>query len=104
MATARLWGVSSQSCGTPLKFENNHLEDGTHEGMNLPRPPFFEKKLKLLLSMSFGPGRYDADDEEKGRAFPCGHLRWTERRNMAAFLELVTAGKVDAKRLAIKAS
>jgi hypothetical protein len=72
--------------------------------MNLPRPPFYEKKLELQLSMSYGPGRYDADHEEKGRDYPYGHLRWTERRMMAAFLDLVTAGKVDAKRLANKAS
>jgi hypothetical protein len=54
--------------------------------------------------MSYGPGRCDADHEEKGRDYPYGHLRWTERRNMAAFLELVAAGKAGAKRLAIKAS
>jgi predicted dehydrogenase len=68
-------------------------------GMNLPRPPFYEKELELRLSMSYGPGRYDADYEEKGRDYPYGYVRWTERRNMAAFLDLVAAGKVDVKRL-----
>ena len=68
-------------------------------GMDLPRPPFYEKELELRLSMSYGPGRYDSDYEEKGRDYPYGYVRWTERRNMAAFLDLVAAGKVDVKRL-----
>jgi len=68
-------------------------------GMDLPRPPFYEKELELRLSMSYGPGRYDSDYEEKGQDYPYGYVRWTERRNMASFLDLVAEGKVNVTRL-----
>jgi threonine dehydrogenase-like Zn-dependent dehydrogenase len=36
-------------------------------GMNVPREPYYKKELELRLSMSYGPGRYDSEFEEKGR-------------------------------------
>lgn len=44
--------------------------------------------------MSYGPGRYDNQYEEQGRDYPFGHVRWTEQRNMQAFLELLAGRKV----------
>ncbi len=32
-------------------------------GMNVPRPPFYEKELNLTISTSYGPGRYDQSYE-----------------------------------------
>jgi len=57
--------------------------------MNLPPEPYYKKELNFRLSMSYGPGRYDAEYEEKGHDYPFGYVRWTENRNMAAFLDLV---------------
>lgn len=68
-------------------------------GMALPREPYYKKELELRLSTSYGPGRYDSDYEEKGRDYPYAYVRWTENRNMAAFLNLIQQGKVDVKRL-----
>jgi predicted dehydrogenase len=68
-------------------------------GMDIPRSPFYEKELDLRLSRSYGPGRYDPNYEEKGRDYPIGYVRWTENRNMAAFLDLVAQGKLDVKAL-----
>jgi predicted dehydrogenase len=68
-------------------------------GMNLPREPFYRKELELRLSTSYGPGRYDAAYEERGIDYPYGYVRWTEGRNLAAFLALVAAGSVDVARL-----
>jgi polar amino acid transport system substrate-binding protein len=68
-------------------------------GMDIPRSAFYEKELDLRLSRSYGPGRYDPNYEEKGRDYPVGYVRWTENRNMAAFLDLVAQGKVDVKAL-----
>jgi predicted dehydrogenase len=59
----------------------------------------YEKELELRLSRSYGPGRYDRDYEERGRDLPPGYVRWTERRNLQAFLELVAAGRVDPSPL-----
>jgi predicted dehydrogenase len=68
-------------------------------GMNLPREPYYKKELELRLSMSYGPGRYDSQYEEHGRDYPFGYVRWTEQRNMQAFLELVAERKVRLKPL-----
>jgi predicted dehydrogenase len=64
-------------------------------GMDLPRESYYAKELELRLSTSYGPGRYDRSYEEKGLDYPYGYVRWTERRNMAAFLELAERRAVD---------
>lgn len=68
-------------------------------GMNLPREPFYVRELDLRLSMSYGPGRYDSSYEEGGQDYPYAYVRWTEKRNMQAFLGLVRAGRVDVDKL-----
>ena len=68
-------------------------------GMNLPREPYYEKELELRLSTSYGPGRYDPDYEEKGLDYPYGYVRWTERRNMGAFLRLLAEKRIDMAAL-----
>lgn len=68
-------------------------------GMNLPRNAYYLKELELRLSRSYGPGRYDPEYEEKGNDYPIGYVRWTERRNMEAFLQLVAEGRVKTELL-----
>lgn len=63
-------------------------------GLNVSRRLFYEKELSLVISRSYGPGRYDANFEERGQDYPIGYVRWTERENMRAFLELVAGGRV----------
>jgi len=67
--------------------------------MELPRSTYYGKELDLRLSRSYGPGRYDREYEERGLDYPIGYVRWTERRNIAAFLDLVAAGRVDTEAL-----
>jgi predicted dehydrogenase len=67
--------------------------------MDLPRAPFYDKELELRLSRSYGPGRYDPNYELHGLDYPIGHVRWTEQRNMDAFLGLVADGKVVPSEL-----
>jgi predicted dehydrogenase/threonine dehydrogenase-like Zn-dependent dehydrogenase len=64
-------------------------------GMEIPRKTYFEKELTFRISRSYGPGRYDPEYEKKGRDYPIGYVRWTENRNMQAFLQQVAGGKVD---------
>ncbi len=59
----------------------------------------YEKELDIRLSRSYGPGRYDRDYEEYGHDLPIGYVRWTEQRNLDAFLELVAAGTVTPSDL-----
>ncbi|MBM4196603.1 MAG: zinc-binding dehydrogenase [Gammaproteobacteria bacterium] len=68
-------------------------------GMNLPRDAYYRKELELRLSMSYGPGRYDAEYEDKGHDYPYGYVRWTEQRNMDAFLWLLKSGRVTTAPL-----
>lgn len=68
-------------------------------GLDVPRETYYKKELDLRLSMSYGPGRYDAEYEERGHDYPLPYVRWTEQRNMQAFLELVAARRLDVKPL-----
>ncbi len=68
-------------------------------GMDLPRGPFYMKELEFRLSRSYGPGRYDTKYEEGGTDYPIGYVRWTEKRNMEEFLNLVLQQKVDVKKI-----
>src|SRR6202140_5794570 len=68
-------------------------------GMALERRPFYEKELDFRVSRSYGPGRYDVAYEQKGVDYPIGYVRWTETRNMEAFLQLLADRKVDVGAL-----
>jgi polar amino acid transport system substrate-binding protein len=68
-------------------------------GLDLPRRTLYQKELSLVVSRSYGPGRYDPDYEERGHDYPRAYVRWTERENMRAFLDLVAEGRVDVRPL-----
>jgi predicted dehydrogenase/threonine dehydrogenase-like Zn-dependent dehydrogenase len=68
-------------------------------GMGLERRPFFDKELKLVVSRSYGPGRYDPAYEKRGIDYPLPYVRWTEGRNMHSFLELAARGEVRVEPL-----
>jgi predicted dehydrogenase/threonine dehydrogenase-like Zn-dependent dehydrogenase len=63
--------------------------------MDIPRRSFYEKELDFRVSRSYGPGRYDSAYEQKGIDYPIGYVRWTETRNMEAFLKLAADRKLD---------
>ena len=68
-------------------------------GMDIPRAPFFSRELKLIISMSYGPGRYDHEYEERGHDYPLPYVRWTEKRNIESFLELIGDKRINVERL-----
>ena len=70
--------------------------------MDLERRTFYEKELSLRMSMSYGPGRYDRRYEELGLDYPIGYVRWTENRNLQAFLALAASGSLDPQRLELR--
>jgi predicted dehydrogenase/threonine dehydrogenase-like Zn-dependent dehydrogenase len=67
--------------------------------MDIPRRTFYEKELDFRISRSYGPGRYDAAYEQKGLDYPIGYVRWTETRNMEAFLRLLADGRLTLQPL-----
>lgn len=68
-------------------------------GMTLDRDVFYKRELDLRLSMSYGPGRHDPDYELSGHDYPLAYVRWTEQRNMDAFLQLVAEGRVTPEKM-----
>lgn len=66
---------------------------------DLPRGPFYNKELEVVMSRSYGPGRYDPFYEEMGHDYPIGFVRWTENRNMQAFVDLLANKKVNVLKL-----
>jgi predicted dehydrogenase/threonine dehydrogenase-like Zn-dependent dehydrogenase len=60
--------------------------------MEADRALLYAKEVDLLISTSYGPGRYDPAYEEQGRDYPYSYVRWTEGRNLSAVLELLSRG------------
>lgn len=63
------------------------------------RENYYKKELDLRMSTSYGPGRYDANYEEKGIDYPIGYVRWTENRNMQTFIDLLSSGRLNIEKL-----
>lgn len=68
-------------------------------GLELNRADFYEKELSFQVSCSYGPGRYDAEYEDKGHDYPLGFVRWTEQRNFVAVLDMLAAGTLNVDPL-----
>ena len=68
-------------------------------GMRLERRPYFEKEIRLVVSRSYGPGRYDPAYEVRGIDYPLPYVRWTERRNMGAFLAMLARNDLRTEPL-----
>ncbi|MEM7174695.1 MAG: bi-domain-containing oxidoreductase [Chlamydiota bacterium] len=68
-------------------------------GLNLNRADFYQKEIDFFISTSYGPGRYDATYEERGLDYPISYVRWTENRNMSAYLDLLAQKKIALEPL-----
>jgi predicted dehydrogenase/threonine dehydrogenase-like Zn-dependent dehydrogenase len=63
-------------------------------GLSLDRDSLYQREADVLISTSYGPGRYDLLYEEGGLDYPIAYVRWTENRNMEEFLRLLSNGAV----------
>lgn len=68
-------------------------------GMNIPRKVYYEKEIDFQISSSYGPGRYDTTYEEEGHDYPYAYVRWTQNRNMQAFVNMVAEEQIDVEPL-----
>jgi len=68
-------------------------------GMNIGREHFYKKELDLRMSTSYGPGRYDRNYEERGQDYPHAYVPWTLNRNMAAYMDLISSGRLNVSDL-----
>jgi len=62
----------------------------------------FKKDIKLYMARSYGPGRYDLSYEEKGIDYPFEYVRWTQKRNLEAFLELLREKNISLEPIISK--
>ena len=65
--------------------------------LNIDRNDIYIKELDFKVSTSYGPGRYDNEYEEEGLSYPISYVRWTETRNMQAYLQLINENKINLK-------
>ncbi len=63
-------------------------------GLDFEREPIYMREADVMISTSYGPGRYDTSYEEQGIDYPISYVRWTENRNMGEFLRLLGSGRV----------
>jgi predicted dehydrogenase/threonine dehydrogenase-like Zn-dependent dehydrogenase len=68
-------------------------------GLELRREGLYQREADVLISTSYGPGRYDPIYEDAGVDYPLAYVRWTENRNMEEFLRLLAAGLVSVEPL-----
>jgi len=68
-------------------------------GTKLKREDMYKKELDFLISTSYGPGRYDANYEDRGLDYPYAYVRWTENRNMAEYVRLLARKKINVTSL-----
>jgi predicted dehydrogenase/threonine dehydrogenase-like Zn-dependent dehydrogenase len=68
-------------------------------GLQIPRKPFYDKELELVVSRAWGPGLYDPHYTEKGLDYPLAYARWTAKRNMEEFLAQLAKGAVRVDHL-----
>jgi polar amino acid transport system substrate-binding protein len=68
--------------------------------MEIDRQRMYMRDVIFYPCLAYGPGRYDSLYEEGSIDYPIGYVRWTERRNMRAYLRLLAEGKIDTSSLA----
>jgi predicted dehydrogenase/threonine dehydrogenase-like Zn-dependent dehydrogenase len=67
--------------------------------LDFPWHEMYLKEIRLFMSRAYGPGSYDPAYERQAQDYPISYVRWTENRNMAEFLRLLSAGRVSVRPL-----
>ena len=99
LITAASHSSAPLSTATAVARERAHVVIVGDVAIESPRAPLFAKELKLVVSRSYGPGRYDPRYEAQGIDYPAGYVRWTEGRNLEEVLRLMAAGALRPSRL-----
>src|ERR1700730_1357857 len=95
-------GVSSSEpveTAARLARDRARIVDIGKTRLDLPWNAYYNKELDVRFSRSYGPGRYDDRYELEGIDYPAGYVRWTERRNLECFLDLVARKDIEVESL-----
>ena len=87
-----------ETCGKVTREKGRVVVVGAVK-MDIPREDYFKKEINIVISRSYGPGRYDQSYEEGGNDYPIGYVRFTEQRNMVTFLDLIAQEKINIDNL-----
>ena len=82
-----------------LAGDRAHVVDIGKTKLDLPWNAYYDKELDVRFSRSYGPGRYDERYELEGIDYPAGYVRWTERRNLECFLDLIARKEIEVGTL-----
>jgi predicted dehydrogenase len=94
-------GASNGPVETAVKLARDRARvvDIGKTRLDLPWNAYYEKELDIRFSRSYGPGRYDSRYELEGIDYPPGYVRWTERRNIECFLDLLSHKNIEVETL-----
>ena len=60
---------------------------------------FLYREIDLRYSRAYGPGSYHTGYEKGRLDYPFGYVRWTENRNLAELIRLISTGAIDLEPL-----
>jgi predicted dehydrogenase len=63
--------------------------------LSFPWYDMYRKEIQFFMARAYGPGSYDPVYEKQGQDYPINYVRWTENRNMAEFLRLLSVGRIQ---------
>jgi len=86
------------SCFNMLRRRGVFVLSGV-SGMEIKREDIYPKEIDFRMATSYGPGRYDQEYETKGNDYPEEYVRFTIKRNIEAYFELISQGKISLNRL-----
>ena len=94
-------GASNGPVETAVKLARDRARvvDIGKTRLDLPWNAYYDKELDVRFSRSYGPGRYDDRYELEGIDYPPGYVRWTERRNIECFLDLLAHKNIEVDAL-----
>jgi len=94
-------GSSNEPVETAAKLARDRARiiDIGKTRLDLPWNAYYDKELDVRFSRSYGPGRYDPRYEVEGIDYPVGYVRWTERRNLECFLDLIAHKDIEVETL-----
>ena len=94
-------GASNGPVETAVKLARDRARvvDIGKTRLDLPWNAYYEKELDVRFSRSYGPGRYDDRYELEGIDYPASYVRWTARRNIECFLDLLAHKEIEVETL-----
>jgi len=67
--------------------------------INIDREILYQKEISLIVSRSYGPGRYDPEYEYYAKDYPKDYVPYTIKRNMEIIMDLIAEHKLDVDNL-----